>query len=168
MNTMKDCAANRVEAIDDEILIKESGKLRFLVQLMSQLKQEGHRTLIFSMSRKMLNIIQKVIVVMVLSYSCISTVVNEISLDNVCKWCFDELLAVNLSKENAQYHTKGITGDGCNHHYAFECKSRLIDASGKGMLNCSLRHSFNTRQWSNMRVCFIAVQKEEPFSELMY
>ena len=57
---MKDCAANRVKAIDDEILIKESGKLRFLVQLMARLKQEGHRTLIFSLSRKMLDIIQKV------------------------------------------------------------------------------------------------------------
>ena len=60
VNTMKDCAANRVKAIDDEILIKESGKLRFLVQLMARLKQEGHRTLIFSLSRKMLDIIQKV------------------------------------------------------------------------------------------------------------
>ena len=60
VNTMKDCAANRVKAIDDEILIEESGKLRFLVQLMARLKQEGHRTLIFSLSRKMLDIIQKV------------------------------------------------------------------------------------------------------------
>lgn len=57
---MRDCAANRVQSIEDHILIAESGKLKFLVQLMSRLKKEKHRTLIFSQSRKMIDIIQKV------------------------------------------------------------------------------------------------------------
>ena len=76
VNTMKDCAANRVKAIDDEILIKESGKLRFLVQLMARLKQEGHRTLIFSLSRKMLDIIQKVSGIQAVVSVCSSVSIN--------------------------------------------------------------------------------------------
>ena len=44
-----------------EQLVQESGKLVFLVQLLQQLKTEGHRTLVFSQSRKMLDIIQKVL-----------------------------------------------------------------------------------------------------------
>lgn len=42
-------------------LVQESGKLVFLVQLLQRLKSEGHRTLVFSQSRKMLDIIQKVL-----------------------------------------------------------------------------------------------------------
>ena len=41
--------------------MQESGKLVFLVQLLQQLNSEGHRTLVFSQSRKMLDIIQKVL-----------------------------------------------------------------------------------------------------------
>ena len=59
---MKDCAANRIQSVDDQILIAESGKMQFLVQLLAQLRREGHRTLIFSQSRKMLDVIQKVMV----------------------------------------------------------------------------------------------------------
>ena len=44
-----------------EQLIQESGKMVFLVELLRQLKQEGHRTLVFSQSRKMLDIIHKVL-----------------------------------------------------------------------------------------------------------
>lgn len=44
-----------------EQLVQESGKLVFLVQLLQRLKSEGHRTLVFSQSRKMLDIIQKVL-----------------------------------------------------------------------------------------------------------
>ncbi|XP_069136028.1 DNA excision repair protein ERCC-6-like [Argopecten irradians] len=53
-------AATEIHNIDDEILINESGKLIFIVQLLTQLKAEGHRTLIFSQSRKILDIIEKV------------------------------------------------------------------------------------------------------------
>ncbi|XP_028400404.1 DNA excision repair protein ERCC-6-like [Dendronephthya gigantea] len=42
-------------------LVEESGKLVFLLQLLVNLKREGHRTLVFSQSRKMLDIIQKVL-----------------------------------------------------------------------------------------------------------
>ncbi|XP_053130112.1 DNA excision repair protein ERCC-6-like [Hemicordylus capensis] len=47
--------------ISDEILIKESGKLCFLITLLERLQEEGHRTLVFSQSRKMLDIIERVL-----------------------------------------------------------------------------------------------------------
>ena len=45
----------------DEVLTQESGKMMFLVSLLDNLKVEGHRSLVFSQSRKMLDIIQQVI-----------------------------------------------------------------------------------------------------------
>ncbi|KAL3857456.1 hypothetical protein ACJMK2_012126 [Sinanodonta woodiana] len=54
-------AANRIQHIDDDILTNHSGKMIFLVKLLDQVKSEGHRCLIFSQSRKMLDIIEKVI-----------------------------------------------------------------------------------------------------------
>ena len=42
-------------------LVQESGKLVFLVQLLDHLKSNGHQTLVFSQSRKMLDIIEKVL-----------------------------------------------------------------------------------------------------------
>lgn len=54
-------AVTRIQHIADDILIKESGKLVFLVELLDRLKVEGHRCLVFSQSRKMLDIMQKVV-----------------------------------------------------------------------------------------------------------
>ena len=48
-----------------EELIEHSGKMVFLVHLMENLKNEKHRTIIFSQSRKMLDIIQKVLLSLV-------------------------------------------------------------------------------------------------------
>ncbi|EDO39300.1 predicted protein, partial [Nematostella vectensis] len=45
----------------DQTLIQESGKMVFLVELLDNLREQGHRCLIFSQSRKMLDIIQRVI-----------------------------------------------------------------------------------------------------------
>ncbi|XP_033746944.1 LOW QUALITY PROTEIN: DNA excision repair protein ERCC-6-like [Pecten maximus] len=53
-------AATEIHNIDDSTLINESGKLIFIIELLTQLKAEGHRTLIFSQSRKILDIIDKV------------------------------------------------------------------------------------------------------------
>ncbi len=53
--------ANQWCAPPVEQLVQESGKLVFLVQLLQQLKNENHRTLVFSQSRKMLDIIEKVL-----------------------------------------------------------------------------------------------------------
>lgn len=50
-----------VEGVSVEDLIEQSGKLRFLVQLMDRLKKEGHRCLIFSQSLKMLDSIYNVL-----------------------------------------------------------------------------------------------------------
>ncbi|XP_058053055.1 DNA excision repair protein ERCC-6-like [Ahaetulla prasina] len=47
--------------VSDEMLIQESGKLSFLVALLERLRDEGHRTLVFSLSRKMLDIIERVL-----------------------------------------------------------------------------------------------------------
>ncbi|XP_071180986.1 DNA excision repair protein ERCC-6-like isoform X1 [Mytilus edulis] len=54
-------AVNQIKNVDDQILINESGKLIVLVELLDKLKAEGHRTLVFSQSRKLLDIIFKVI-----------------------------------------------------------------------------------------------------------
>ncbi|KAL5016706.1 hypothetical protein ScPMuIL_006295 [Solemya velum] len=56
-----EAAANKVHNIADEILMNESGKVLFLIRLLDNLKKEGHRCLIFSQSRKMLDVIQKII-----------------------------------------------------------------------------------------------------------
>ncbi|XP_030638896.1 DNA excision repair protein ERCC-6-like [Chanos chanos] len=55
-------AASRIDNISDETLISESGKLRFLISLLDRLREEGKRTLVFSQSRKMLDIIERVLV----------------------------------------------------------------------------------------------------------
>nr|XP_039265897.1 DNA excision repair protein ERCC-6-like isoform X4 [Styela clava] len=57
----KECAANRIDNISDQTLIEESGKLQFLLELLKRLREEGHRTLIFSLSRKMLNMIHRIL-----------------------------------------------------------------------------------------------------------
>lgn len=53
-------AVKRIDRIPDNILVEESGKLVFLVELLDNLKQEGHRCLVFSHYRKILDIIEKV------------------------------------------------------------------------------------------------------------
>ncbi|KAG8148023.1 hypothetical protein E2320_000158 [Naja naja] len=50
-----------IEHISDEMLIQESGKLSVLVALLERLQYEGHRTLVFSLSQKMLDIIERVL-----------------------------------------------------------------------------------------------------------
>ena len=57
----RECAANRIDMIDSEILVRESGKMVFLLGLLDNLKSEGHRCLVFSSSRKVLNILEKVL-----------------------------------------------------------------------------------------------------------
>ena len=66
--TSKECAASRIKHLDDELLVAESGKMVFLVQLLDNLRSEGHRALVFSQSRRMLDIIQKVMTARVLGY----------------------------------------------------------------------------------------------------
>ncbi|XP_051486202.1 DNA excision repair protein ERCC-6-like [Apus apus] len=53
--------ANKIDHLSDETVIQESGKMLFLVGLLERLREEGHRTLVFSQSRKMLDIIQHVL-----------------------------------------------------------------------------------------------------------
>ncbi|WAR02307.1 LOW QUALITY PROTEIN: ERC6L-like protein [Mya arenaria] len=53
-------AVTRIQHIPDDTLVQESGKLLFLMQLLDRLKFEGHRCLVFSQSRRMLDIMQKV------------------------------------------------------------------------------------------------------------
>ncbi|KAK9393461.1 DNA excision repair protein ERCC-6-like [Crotalus adamanteus] len=50
-----------IEHVSDEMLIQESGKLSFLVALLERLQDEGHRTLVFSQSRNMLDIIERIL-----------------------------------------------------------------------------------------------------------
>ncbi|XP_076331442.1 DNA excision repair protein ERCC-6-like isoform X2 [Tachypleus tridentatus] len=50
-----------IDGVSDDDLIEESGKLGFLLSLLNQLRKEGHRTLVFSQSRKILDIIQRIL-----------------------------------------------------------------------------------------------------------
>ncbi|XP_063059360.1 DNA excision repair protein ERCC-6-like [Engraulis encrasicolus] len=54
-------SASTIDGIPDETLIKESGKLGFLIELLERLREEGNRTLVFSRSVKILNIIQRIL-----------------------------------------------------------------------------------------------------------
>ncbi|XP_016340568.1 DNA excision repair protein ERCC-6-like [Sinocyclocheilus anshuiensis] len=54
-------AVSQIDKISDDTLVAESGKLQFLVSLLECLREEGHRTLIFSQSRKMLDIMERVL-----------------------------------------------------------------------------------------------------------
>ncbi len=54
-------AVSQIDKISDDTLVAESGKLQFLMSLMECLREEGHRTLIFSQSRKMLDIMERVL-----------------------------------------------------------------------------------------------------------
>ena len=51
----------KIDGVEDSELIRTSGKLAFLVHLVEDLRQNGHRTLIFSQSTRMLDIIQNVL-----------------------------------------------------------------------------------------------------------
>uniref|UniRef100_U3KBB3 DNA excision repair protein ERCC-6-like n=1 Tax=Ficedula albicollis TaxID=59894 RepID=U3KBB3_FICAL len=52
---------SKIDHLSDETVIQESGKMQFLVGLLERLREEGHRTLVFSQSRKMLDIIELVL-----------------------------------------------------------------------------------------------------------
>lgn len=47
--------------VTDDVLLKESGKMTFVLELLSILKAEGHRTLLFSQSRKILDILHRIL-----------------------------------------------------------------------------------------------------------
>ncbi|XP_053181371.1 DNA excision repair protein ERCC-6-like [Scomber japonicus] len=52
---------NSIANLPDDTLISESGKLVFLMALLEQLRQEGHRTLIFAHYRKVLDILERIL-----------------------------------------------------------------------------------------------------------
>ena len=49
-----------ISHIPDHLLVEESGKVVFLIGLLDNLREEKHRCLVFSSSRRMLDIVQKV------------------------------------------------------------------------------------------------------------
>jgi SNF2 family DNA or RNA helicase len=51
----------KIADLDDHVLMEEGGKMGFLVDLVDHLRHNQHRSLIFSQSRRMLDIIQKVL-----------------------------------------------------------------------------------------------------------
>ncbi|XP_075691728.1 DNA excision repair protein ERCC-6-like [Rhinoderma darwinii] len=54
-------AVTKFDHLSDETLMEESGKLVLLIELLNKLKEEGHRTLVFSQSRKMLDMIDRIL-----------------------------------------------------------------------------------------------------------
>ncbi|XP_063165080.1 DNA excision repair protein ERCC-6-like [Candoia aspera] len=57
-NTIKVGLMEEIKNVSEKVLIEESGKLKFLIALLAKLREEGHQTLVFSLSRKMLDIIE--------------------------------------------------------------------------------------------------------------
>ncbi|XP_064468001.1 DNA excision repair protein ERCC-6-like [Ornithodoros turicata] len=55
-------AAMDIASVSDETLLEESGKMMFVLHLLLELKRTGHRTLFFSQSRKILDIMQRILV----------------------------------------------------------------------------------------------------------
>ncbi|EHB08524.1 DNA excision repair protein ERCC-6-like protein [Heterocephalus glaber] len=47
--------------VTDDTLMEESGKMIFLIDLLKRLRDEGHQTLVFSQSRQILNIIERLL-----------------------------------------------------------------------------------------------------------
>ncbi|CAL1297537.1 unnamed protein product [Larinioides sclopetarius] len=54
--------SSSIENVTDEVLMAESGKMKFLITLLENLKSEGHRTLVFSLSRKILDMINRILI----------------------------------------------------------------------------------------------------------
>ena len=54
-------ASRKYKDCDADLLVKDSAKLQVLLALLNRLKRSGHRTLVFSQSTKMLDIIEKVL-----------------------------------------------------------------------------------------------------------
>ncbi|XP_072270857.1 DNA excision repair protein ERCC-6-like [Pyxicephalus adspersus] len=54
-------AVTKFDHLSDEALIEESGKLILLIALLHKLREEGHRTLVFSQSRKMLDMVDRIL-----------------------------------------------------------------------------------------------------------
>uniref|UniRef100_G1SVR3 ERCC excision repair 6 like, spindle assembly checkpoint helicase n=1 Tax=Oryctolagus cuniculus TaxID=9986 RepID=G1SVR3_RABIT len=50
-----------IDQIPDDTLMGESGKMIFLMDLLKRLRDEGHQTLVFSQSRQILNIIERLL-----------------------------------------------------------------------------------------------------------
>ncbi|XP_040187286.1 DNA excision repair protein ERCC-6-like isoform X2 [Rana temporaria] len=51
----------KFDHISDQALIEESGKLFLLIELLNKLREEDHRTLVFSQSRKMLDMVARIL-----------------------------------------------------------------------------------------------------------
>ncbi|XP_028631629.1 DNA excision repair protein ERCC-6-like [Grammomys surdaster] len=52
---------NSIDHLTDNTLMQESGKMIFLMSLLERLQDEGHQTLVFSQSRQILNIIERLL-----------------------------------------------------------------------------------------------------------
>ncbi|KAM6143512.1 DNA excision repair protein ERCC-6-like [Erethizon dorsatum] len=50
-----------ISHVTDDTLMEESGKMIFLMDLLKRLRDEGHQTLVFSQSRQILNIIERLL-----------------------------------------------------------------------------------------------------------
>ncbi|GBM73450.1 DNA excision repair protein ERCC-6-like [Araneus ventricosus] len=54
--------SSSIDNVTDEVLVAESGKMKFLIKLLENLKSEGHRTLVFSLSRRILDMINRILI----------------------------------------------------------------------------------------------------------
>ncbi|XP_006873464.1 PREDICTED: DNA excision repair protein ERCC-6-like [Chrysochloris asiatica] len=57
----KSSDVGHIDQITDDTLMEESGKMIFLMDLLTRLREEGHQTLVFSQSRQILNFIERLL-----------------------------------------------------------------------------------------------------------
>ena len=110
-NAQNQCAVDRIQHIPDRQLTGESGKMVFLVELLDNLKADGHRCLVFSQSRKVLDIIQKVVrqrVSRLIVYKEIQDIFKKqsesMSLNACCIYCGRLEKIFNLWRGHVLYH----------------------------------------------------------------
>jgi len=73
-----------VSHLSDKMLIEESGKVVFLIDLLDNLRAEKHRCLVFSSSRRMLDIVEKVMANKVRHVSVVHIHVHIHLFNGVC------------------------------------------------------------------------------------
>jgi len=70
---------------DVKALVSISVKTKFLLRLMANLKSEGHKVLVFSMSKKMLDLLEKILAEHSHSYLRIDGDTEIASREQICK-----------------------------------------------------------------------------------
>ncbi|XP_055455470.1 DNA excision repair protein ERCC-6-like [Psammomys obesus] len=83
-----------IDHLTDNTLMQESGKMIFLMSLLERLQDEGHQTLVFSQSRQILNIIERL-----LKNKCFKT----LRIDGTITHLSERERRIKLFQQNKEY-----------------------------------------------------------------